>query len=219
VFNVAGFYNDFRNQQIPIGVSPRVTGQAANATGVVNAGASRIWGVEVETSLELFRGFVVSGSYSYLDTKITELAYPSFTDPVYVLDVARAPRIGDALPFAAKNKLSASVAYTLPLDESVGEITLGATYTHSDKQITNYFFRDTAGALNGFSYLQPRNLLDLNLSWNKIGGSPIDLQVFANNVTKQKYYTYILDVNVGAQAAQLGLPRMYGFRLRYNFSD
>jgi iron complex outermembrane receptor protein len=50
-----------------------------------------------------------------------------------------------------------------------------------------------------------------------VAGSPVDLSVFANNVTKQEYYTYILDVQQGFQSAQLGLPRMYGMRLRYTF--
>lgn len=219
IFNVSAFYNDFANQQVPVGISPRVAGQAAAATGVVNAGSSRIYGVEVDTSIEPIDGLVASVSYAYLNTRIKELTYPAFSDPVYNLDVARAPRVGDALPFAAKNKVTATLAYTLPLDQSVGEVTLGATFTHTGRQITNYFFRDTAGDLDGFSYLQPRDLLDLNLSWKNVGGSPIDLAAFVNNVTKEKYYTYILDVNVGAQSAQLGLPRMYGLRLRYNFGD
>jgi iron complex outermembrane receptor protein len=217
IFNVAAFYNDFQNQQVPVGVVPKVVGGAANATGVVNAGKSRIYGLEAETSLELFEGFVASASYSYLNTRIQQLSFPVFNDAVYFLDPTKAPKVGDALPFTSKNKLSVSLAYTLPLDQSIGRVTLGATYTHADRQITNYSFRNTAGQLSGYSLLQPRDLVDLNLTWKGVAGSPVDLSVFANNVTQRHYYTYILDVGQGFQSAQLGLPRMFGMRLRYRW--
>jgi iron complex outermembrane receptor protein len=217
VFNVAAFYNDFRNQQLPIGVVPRVVGSAANATGVANAGKSRIYGVEVDTALELFDGFVASAGYSYLNTRLKKISYPVFNDPIYFLDPGRSPKVGDSLPYAQKHKLSVSLNYTLPLDEEIGKVTVGATYTHTARQITNYAFRNRAGELMGYSLLQPRDIVDLNLTWKNVAGSPVDLSVFANNVTKQEYYTYILDVQQGFQSAQLGLPRMYGMRLRYTF--
>jgi iron complex outermembrane receptor protein len=217
VFNVAAFYNNFSNQQLPIGVVPKVVGSAANATGVANAGKSRIWGVEVDSSLELFDGFVASVGYSYLNTKLKKISYPVFDDPIYFLDPGRSPQVGDSLPYAPKNKLTFSLNYRLPIDENVGKITVGATYTHTDRQITNYAFRTPQGKLMGYSLLQPRDLLDLNLSWNNVAGSPVDLSLFANNITKQHYYNYILDVQQGFQSAQLGLPRMYGMRLRYTF--
>jgi iron complex outermembrane receptor protein len=217
IFNAAAFYNDFRNQQVPIGVTPKVAGGAAAATGVINAGKSRIYGLETETSLELFKGFVASASYTYLNTKIKKVSFPAFSDAFYFLDPTKAPHVGDVLPYTPKNKLSLSLNYTLPLNDDIGRITLGATYTHSDKQLSTYSFRDAAGKLTGFSYLQPRDLLDLNVTWKNVAGSPVDLSAFANNVTQRHYYTYILDVGQGFQTAQLGLPRMFGMRLRYSF--
>jgi len=40
------------------------------------------------------------------------------------------------------HKLSLSANYTLPLDESIGKITIGATFTHTSKTRTNYADRD-----------------------------------------------------------------------------
>jgi iron complex outermembrane receptor protein len=217
IFNVAAFYNDFKNQQVPIGVNPRVQGSAANATGVVNAGKSRIYGVEVESSIELFRGFVASLSYSYLNTKIQQLTYPAFSDPIYILNVATSPHVGDGLPYAPKHKLSISTNYTLPLDDAIGRVVLGATFTYIDPQISSYSFRDPQGKLDGLAYLGARQLLDLNVSWNDVAGRPVDIQLFANNVTEKHYYTYLLDLQSSFQQAQLGLPRFYGVRVKYRF--
>jgi len=58
------------------------------------------------------------------------------------------------------------------------------------------------------------NLLNLNFNWNSIGGSPVDLAVFATNVTDEKYPINCgcaLSVpGLGFSAQILGAPRMYG---------
>ncbi len=52
-------------------------------------------------------------------------------------------------------------------------------------------------------------------------GLPIDAAFFATNVTKQEYKVNVLGSlgTNGAEAALIGMPRMYGFRLRYNFGE
>jgi iron complex outermembrane receptor protein len=194
-----------------------VVGSAANATGVVNAGKSRIYGIEVESSVELFRGFVASLSYSYLNTKIEQLVYPPFSDAIYQLNIATSPHVGDPLSYAPKHKLSLSTNYTLPLDDAIGRVSLGATFTYIDPQVSSYSFRDASGRLNGLAYLGARQLLDLNVTWNDVAGRPVDLQLFANNVTEKHYTTYLLNVDNGFYLSQLGLPRFYGVRLKYRF--
>jgi iron complex outermembrane receptor protein len=219
IIDLAAFYNDFSNQQIAVSAQPKVAGTAAQAQGVVNAGKSRIWGIELESTLQLFQGFILSAGYSYLNTKIDQLNYPPFSDPLYQLNVTLSPHVGDPIAYSPENKLSVTGEYTLPLDESIGHLAISATYTFIDKQITNYSFRDTSGKLTGYSYLAPRNLLDLNLNWNHVKGSNFDVSVFANNVTQKHYYTYILDTGLDFLSAQLGTPRMFGVRLRYSFGS
>jgi len=120
-----------------------------------------------------------------------------------------------------------TASYTLPLDESVGEISLAATYNHIGSQVTNYDDRHLA-ALNvplfptsftgvDTGTLPPTNLVNLN--WDSIGESPIDLSAFITNLTKEKYYTSIpaLLPAVGFSSGSVGEPRMYGVRLRYSF--
>jgi iron complex outermembrane receptor protein len=122
-----------------------------------------------------------------------------------------------------KNKFEVEGNYTLPLPASIGRIIFGATFTHTDKQLTNYNYLDPAVvALFGqnLSHLPSTDLLNLNLSWNSLAGSPVDLAFFVTNVTQQHYYTFIPGLGsaqLGMESAALGLPRMYGARIRYTF--
>ena len=63
------------------------------------------------------------------------------------------------------------------------------------------------------------DLLDLNVGWGSIAGSPVDLSFFVTNVADKHYYAYVPGTGVatGFETAALGLPRMYGARVRINF--
>jgi iron complex outermembrane receptor protein len=215
-FNVAGFYNDFSNQQLLLSITRN--GDPAPQTGILNAGQSRIWGVEVETVLRLFKGFDISGGYTYLNTKLTSVAAPQNTPEL----TFRTPiQSGDPLTFTPAHKLSGTASYTLPLEGDIGQITLSATYSYQSKMYTGYNSRDAAGNIVYPSVVPGRGLLDLNLNWRDIGGRPLDLGLFANNVTNKEYYNVTLDnftaPGQGAVTGTVGLPRMYGARLRYRF--
>jgi iron complex outermembrane receptor protein len=230
-FNVSGFYNDFSNQQIQIdfGQEPNNSITVSPTTAPANAGKSRIWGIEVEGSITPFTGFTIEGGYTHLNTEIRSV--PEFTidsaTTGYV--VTGQAGVGDPLSLSPKNKYTITANYTLPLNADIGKVTLGATFTHTDSQLSNYsnrFYTGDAGSnpatvafIQSLSYLPATNLLNLNLSWNAVAGSPVDLNLFATNVTKEKYYTFLpgLAVGAGFNVASLGEPRMYGMRLKYHF--
>jgi iron complex outermembrane receptor protein len=238
-FNVSGFYNNFTNQQLQLGFNTNqayvdpITGTVGPApvsptTAIVNAGKSRIWGVEIESTITPFKGFTLDGAYTYLNATIRSIR--SFgsdptSDGLYVpAQSSIAP--GSPLALSPKNKFSITGTYTLPLDADIGKISVGATFTHSDKMLTNYVYQTPAAvALFGanFGYVKASNLLNLNVSWNSVAGYPIDLSAFASNVTKEHYYSYIPGLGgltgAGNEFAVLGEPRMYGMRLRYRFGS
>lgn len=258
-FNVAGFYNNFRNQQIQLGFlqntdrrDPR-TGASLPAisvpgnAGPVNVGKSRIWGIEMDTRLNLFEGFTIDAGYTYLNTRVLSaniVTLPS--DNAYL--VSASVRAGDELILSPKHKFSVSANYTLPLDDSIGKITLGATLSYRSSQITNYsairFLEiphtflirsaaNPAGALTTFpagtpitrftggfdtSTLPPLTLLNLNLNWDSVGGGPIDLALFVTNVTKKEYRTGGGGlIGLGIDTWAIGEPRMFGARVKFNF--
>jgi len=215
-FNVALFYNDFKNQQISAGLLP-VPGGSGSAT-VINLGKSRIQGLEADGSVTLFGALRFDLGYTYLDTKVQKITIPPVPagSPYVGISVSVAP--GDPLPYSPKNRVSLTATYTLPLPDSLGKLSLGATYVHTDKQLFNSV---TVTAPDILRHQPATDLLNLNVNWDHAFGQPVDLAFFATNVTNQIY-----PVATGGawEAAGLGdwlmgQPRMYGFRLRYNFGQ
>jgi iron complex outermembrane receptor protein len=227
--NIAGFYNNFSNQQLSGLVYPTAYGQSiglAQNQVILNAGKSRIWGLEVEGSLSPFRGFRVDVGYAYLNTKLKSIQNfpgsiyysPPQSQSLSAQDCASNPQLKGVaacsdLEFAPRNRVSVTASYTLPLDKDVGAITFGANYTHSDANnstsvlISPTLYRNT-----------PENLVNLNASWTSILKSPIDASVFVTNLTNAKdYIGNTGGISTGVDAVILAPPRMYGLRLRYNF--
>jgi len=226
-FNITGFYNDLSNQQVFGGLIPSAEGAAVGVSGgagIINVGSSRAYGVEVDTSVLFFDSLRLSGGYTYLNTKIKELASQE------ELNARLAgtpfgqfiPRVFQGGPFnnAPKHKLTATGTYTLPLDESIGNVSFGATWVYTSKYINDA----TAPAMvDGFGLgVSPStHLLNLNFDWNSIAGSPIDLSLFATNVTKEKYNVASTGAwpSAGVGEVILNQPRFYGVRLRFNFAQ
>ena len=217
IFNITGFYNNFTDQQLQVGFDPAPGAPAAPTAAPVNAGKSRIWGIEVETSVQPLTGLSFDIAYTYLNTKIEAIQnFPTPIGSLYVIDGAQ--RVGDPLALSPKNKATASTHYVLPLDQRLGKIAFGATFTHTDRQLDNYSDRNVP-AFASLGYLSSTDLLDLNAAWTGVFRSPVDVSVFVTNVADKHYYTYVSGIGVGAgfETAELGLPRMFGARVRVNF--
>jgi iron complex outermembrane receptor protein len=212
-FNVAAFYNDFSDQQLLFGFGS-TKGAPGNAA-ITNAGSSSIKGVEVETTLVPFKGLNVSLSYAYLDTKVKELS-PLSLDPNSPYDIAvPLTVVGDPLPYSTKQKVSASANYTLPLDRSIGQVTLGTTYSYQAKMFISNTTTNPYGELPAYA------LVNANLAWNSIFGSNVDMALFATNVFDKEYRAGITNSwsSFGFESQIPGEPRMYGARVRVNFGS
>ncbi len=216
--SVAAFYNDFSDQQLQANTLVRAPG-IFPVNVIVNAGKSRIQGIEADLSLQPFEGFRLDGSYAYLDTKLKSFTPPDLSaDPNYSGVISTAV-VGGPLALSPKHRLSVSGTYTLPLDERWGKLSMGATFTYTSKQFANHA-ADALAFQVGFNpgLLPATSLVNLNVDWNEVGGMPFDLSLFATNVTKEKYPVYgggLLQLGYDVQV--LGEPRMYGARLRFRF--
>jgi len=215
-FNVAAYYNDFQNQQIQAGMtaaSPRFAGGSA----VINAGKSRIWGIEVDTSISPIDGLHVDAGYAYLNTKVLELTVPPVPIEAQSLVAGLVPSAitGGELAFSPKHRVTISANYTLPLDESIGEVTVGGTYTYTAKQVV------TLATAPQFIPLKGGSLVNLNASWNSLLGTPLDLSFFMTNVANRKYIASVGGswVSLGFENGVPGEPRMWGFRVKYHFGN
>lgn len=214
-FNVSIFDNDFTDMQLQGGyVSPN----KGPTTAIFNAGTAEIRGAELEAFFQLYEGLTLSLSYSRLITELLEQEdnqekVEAAGGPVAGATFSPSAVVGDSLPFAQAYAYTASLNYTLPLPPAIGSISLGATYIATGEQ------RQSATGTTPFDVLEPYSLINANASWQDIMGLPLDLNVFATNVQDKEYLVYIsgTDGSLGFSSRQMGLPRMYGARLRYHF--
>jgi iron complex outermembrane receptor protein len=217
-FDVSAFYNDFRNQQLQENFYP-IIGTGLPATAVpINAGKSRIWGMEVGINLNPIEGLLINADYSYLNAKILEI--PDFTNSgAGLYNIASQYLAGDPIPYTPRNKVVTGINYTLPLPDTIGKISFGATYAHSGRQAVAPADRfSTDPTTQSFAFIGSTDLVDLSATWTSVMRTPIDLTVFGTNVTNFHYYTFAQQTGAsGAEYANVGPPAMWGVRVRYSF--
>lgn len=209
------FYDNFRDQQINANLVSANEALFVGGTAEINAGHSRIWGSELDASVELFTGFRVNVGYAYLNTKLLSLTIPTFPAAAGTLIAAIVPEAvaGQGLTLSPKNRVNVTGTYTLPLPQNIGGVSVSATFTHTDKQIAS------TASDPALEILPAENLVNLNLNWVSIAEKPFDLSLFVTNVANKYFYTNVLDAwpYFGFESVTPNEPRMFGARLKYHF--
>ncbi|WP_159978665.1 MULTISPECIES: TonB-dependent receptor [unclassified Novosphingobium] len=209
-FNVAGFWNDFSNQQVFGALIAKEGSGLVGGAAIINAGKSVIRGVEVDAGISPFHGLRLSAGYTYLDTKLKELVPPTLPASSPFEAVIPRGTIGGDLTYSPNHKLSISGDYSVSLGENVGELNFGAIFTYTSNQLV-----DGNNKIPGYS------LLNLNLGISDVGGTGFDLTVFGQNVTNKHYR---ITSGGGFESSGIGdfmygVPRVYGLRLKYAFGS
>ena len=208
-FDVAAFYNNFSNQQIFVGFQGPAP--AVPNSSVINAGKSRIWGIEVETVAQPIHNLTIDFAYTYLNSKLESLSAISLPAGSLYNVVTPASLPGDPMQYTPKHKGSLSVDYALPLAENIGKVTVGTTFVYTDPQLVQRG--------EPFGTIPAYGLLSFHAEWKDIGGSPVDLSAFMTNATNKFYWSSMVDLteSVGWATRTLAEPRMYGLRMKYHF--
>jgi len=232
-FNITGFYNKLKNAQVFAGLVPTAAAAATGVAGgaaIVNAGKSRSYGIEVDASARFFDGLQLTASYAYLNTKVEAVAGAALQGDGSTLgtllvgtpfaQILPRVQVGSRFNDSPEHKLTLTAAYTLPVDASVGKITVGATYLYSSSYIND---GSVPASVNGIALgvTPASNMVNLNLDWKSVAGSPVDLALFATNVTNERFTVNSTGAWPSAGIAEISLnqPRFYGFRVRYNFGQ
>ncbi|MDE2302142.1 MAG: TonB-dependent receptor [Sphingomonadales bacterium] len=215
-FNFAAFYNNFTAQQLSVNavIAPAYAGVVPPQQLILNAGKSRIFGAEVDAAIRPFEGFHLDLSYAYLNTKLESFNPPA--PPVYFSSLTAAAQVGGPLELSPKNKVTLTGTYTLPLDRSYGEVSLGATFTHTDAN------RAVAPITSPYLYEIPAtDDLNINVDWKGVFGRPLDLSFFMTNVTNEHHILFPdgAYTTIGAEGGHPNLPRMFGLRAKVHFGD
>lgn len=212
-FNIAGFYNDFSDQQLTAFMIPSADSGLPGGAAIINAGKSVIKGIDVDGSVTLFDQLQLDAGYAYLDAKVKSVVIPTLPADSPFVAVLPTARSGDRLGYSPKHRITVSGTWTLPLNESIGEVSLGATYVYTARQVV----------INGNPYgtLPSSNLFNLNAAWNNVLGHPVDLSFFMTNVTDE-YAPMAVNgtwFSEGYETYMGNAPRMWGARLRYRFGN
>lgn len=174
-------------------------------SGLINAANSRVRGVEAELSLQPVRGLDLGGSMGYVDGKYTQFALKRSGLPD--LDISSQP-----FSYVPSWTVNAYARYTLPVDESVGDITLSYNFRHQ----TSFVNSDTPQPSQVIAGYQ---VSDVRLDWDNIGGTRLGMSVFVNNVFNRYYNNYSTNLlsSLGVGTVMIGAPRMVGVQGRYSF--
>jgi iron complex outermembrane receptor protein len=208
VVNAAIFYNDFKDQQVQGTFVSTNPGVPPNA-GILNAGKSRIYGLDLDSSVMLARFLKLAAAYTYLDSKLVKISQAQ-PNGIYDLFGPNEPQ-GSELTFSPHHKLSVTPTVLLPIDRQYGKASVGATYLYTARQLVF--------GTGPYAYLPATHLLNLNANWESVFSLPLDLEFFMTNVTNLHYPAYVdnfVDL-FGLTAQSFGPPRMYGGRVRYHF--
>ena len=112
-----------------------------------------------------------------------------------------------------KLKVNLGATYHLPVDESWGDIAASVDWSYQTHYLTN--------TDNGPASAPTHRLLNMGIDWIGMFGQPIDLTFFMTNVTDATFVlgNFALYSQQGFVSKVYNEPRMWGFRLRYRFSD
>ena len=225
-FNLAAFYNDLKDTQILAQLIPTAAATLAGVSGasaIVNAGKARSYGLEADASALFFDRLRLSAGYTYMDTKVVKVPSSADLAPKLVGTPFQTinPQVAAGTGFldTPKHKLTVTGAYTFPLSPDLGDLTVGATWVYTSKIVTNF---SDPQYVNGFpvGIVPSNNLVNLNVDWGSVAGTPLGVSLFIVNLTKEVVRIpnqFPFAFSGGAVHSGYMAPRMYGLRLRYEF--
>ncbi len=168
-----------------------------------NIGEARVYGLELETNLQVTDSLQVGLNYAYVDAQLTEDYFrgdPLTTPPTAVS--------GTRLPGSSKHTITLSAGYQQPLSDDL-TLQADAFYTYRNSRAPALL---TTGTTGDFLPSHDRANISVGLSHS----SGVYGSVFVQNVFDtrdiQTLFTY-----GGGQAWTINRPRTIGVRLGYDF--
>ena len=198
--SVAGFYYDYKNQQVQ-------DTRAGPVSFLVNAPKSEVYGAEAEGSFRLLPTFTLNGSFGYLHAKYKELTLQG-------TDLG-----GNDLPFAPRWTAQAGFDWRI-VKVANGDLTLSPNVSYFGRQWFSPFNGiNAAGSPQVNAELQQKGYAKVNasLAWTH---DNLTLRAWVNNLTNRKTLGYGLDLR-GAGFPYNFLvpsdPRTFGGSVRVSF--
>jgi iron complex outermembrane recepter protein len=214
--NVAAFYNDYTDLQIPVLACP-----TSPCAARLNAGDAKVKGVELELTANLAQGLSIDGALSYIDQKLVASSLnPSATFTGVVINgttVGNNPAgvVPSDPPGVPKWKASLGVQYKADLGNS-GSITPRLDMNYQAKQYTG---PAVIGGVRTLNFLPSFTTLNGRMTWrNSDENLSVSLEV--TNITDKYYYLSrfnLLGAGAGFDKALPAQPREWALSIRKEF--
>lgn len=197
-------------------------------TQTQNAGKAEIKGFEAEITAKPTDELTIALSYSYVDAQFKEKE-DRLSGTTIVADTS-----DNEFAYIPKQSLTSSVIYVLPLDATLGDISLMASAYWQDDMTThpqldefglmrnrmgNLWSATDLAAARKASKADAYTVLNLRADWRGIMGSTFDAAIYVDNATDEEYILGGLNVieSGGYAAYHYGAPRTYGASVKYSF--
>lgn len=225
--NTAVYFTDYDNLQKasidtyddPDAPSPLPVVGAAT----INAGKARLYGLEVEATMQPATGVTLLATYGYTRAEYTRFKLvaagvaPTLDCTGEEIPVGEVSDLS-CVPFqqTPKHNYSLSARYLLPLEARWGEAEASLTYAWNDRQYTS---TNTVPEAEPGAWLDAQGLLNGSLRWSRIFGSAFDAQLYGSNLTDETYrisnsnqwnFTYM-------RSSIYSEPRIIGLQLAYRW--
>jgi iron complex outermembrane receptor protein len=171
----------------------------------VNVPTAEITGAEADGEIRPANWLLLGASVSYSDARYTNNSVSYFSDTLRFGPYADTPRwTGNVFGEARE-----------PLPGTLGELALRADYYLQSTQL----FSNLEATINPGTELPSYHLLNMSLTWDKIGATGLQASLYGRNLTNEQYYVGGIPqgADLGLNQAIPGKPRMYGIELRYSF--
>ncbi|MFT3931746.1 MAG: TonB-dependent receptor [Spongiibacteraceae bacterium] len=207
-------------------------------TKTVNAAKAEIKGLELEITVKPTDDLTWAMSYSYVDAQFKKKNDDlSVSNPLpprdTVVFASQVDTSGNDFTYIPKQSLTSSLTYMLPLDQSLGDISLMASVYWQDKMSTHplkdqfplyasapypWSASDIA-AVTDFSEVDAYTVWNVRADWRGIMGSTFDAALYVDNVTDEEYVLGGLNVmeSGGFGSYHYGAPRTFGASVKYSF--
>lgn len=228
MLNMSAYLTDYKNRQEALTTGVPALGPDGEQVGVdfrsdfTNVPKSRIYGLEIETALNITRGLRLDFSMGYINAKITSdfIGTDQFR-PELGLDTNFK---GNRLPWTPKVKFNIGLQYETEL--AGGTITARGDYSYTDDQFSEYFNRtpeNTAARPEGpiSNYVPSYSTVNLALGWRS---TDLGLSI-EGNVSNLLNDDSIVSIKPAFQASagtntnwvDYRAPRMYSVKLTKQF--
>ncbi|MCW1383165.1 TonB-dependent receptor [Novosphingobium sp. KCTC 2891] len=196
--NGAVFYYDYKNKQI-LGRIPDIA--FGPLPSLVNVPKSRIWGAELDVTLNPIDGLRIRPAITYINSKLGD-GFVNFDSFGQQLDFS-----GEPFPYTPKWQANVDAEYSFPINDGLDAFVGGNMlyYGHTNGAFGQY----PVLAINAYTTFDARlGVASHDDKWR--------LQLWARNLTDKYYWTAAYRVNDSVNRYP-GSPRTFGATLSFRY--